>query len=147
MYLGIMSPKSARPPIHDEFTFDLGEDVTPDEAHAFTRFLNRPEGQAFLWRIAESLVQLRREKKRRRYQAAAGPVVDPTMLPFVLTVEEVAGLLRTTVDGVYARVERGQLTGVEGLLREGRKVLFHRDKLVRSLERPADGRARRGGRR
>jgi excisionase family DNA binding protein len=69
------------------------------------------------------------------------------MLPFVLTVEEVAGLLRTTVDGVYARVERGQLTGVEGLLREGRKVLFHRDKLVRSLERPADGRARRGGRR
>jgi excisionase family DNA binding protein len=142
-----MLPPSARPPIWDEFAVDLGEDVTPDEARAFVRLVNRPEGQAFLWKVAESLVQLRRAKKRRRLPAAAGPVIDPAGLPFLLTVQEAAGLLRTTVDGVYARIERGQLSGVEGLVREGRKVLFHRDKLVRSLERAGDGRATRGGRR
>src|SRR5262249_4749343 len=112
----------------------------------FTRLLNRPEGQAFLQKVAESLVQLRRATKRRRFQVAAGPVVDPTTLPFLLTAQEAAGILRTTVDGLYARVERGQLTGVEGLVREGRKVFFHRDRLLRSLERAGDGRAR-GGRR
>ncbi len=147
VYLESMLPKSARHSPWDEFTFELGEDVTPEEAHAFTRLLNRPEGQAFLSRIAESMVRLRRAKKRRRFQAPTGPVVDPSALPFLLTVEEAAGLLRTTVDGLYARVERGQLTGVEGLIREGRKVLFHRDRLLRSFERAADGRATRGGRR
>lgn len=142
-----MLPKLAHAPIWDSFVVDLGEDVTPEEARAFTRLVNRPEGQAFLWQLAESLVRLRRTKKRRRFHAPAEKVADPSALPFLLTVEEAAGLLRTSVDGVYARVERGQLTGVEGLVREGRKVLFHRDRLLRSLERAADGRATRGGRR
>lgn len=146
VYLGVMTPKRAPTPIWDEFTFDLGEDVTPEEAHAFTRLLNRPEGQAFLWSVAESLVQLRRSTKRRR-RSTNTPPTDPAALPLLLTAGEAAGLLRTTVEGVYARVERGQLTGAEGLVREGRKVLFHRDRLLRSLERAADGRATRGGRR
>jgi Helix-turn-helix domain len=71
-------------------------------------------------------------------------VVDLAGLNFILTPEEAAGLLRTTVSGIYARMARGQLTGAHGLIRQGRKVVFHRDKLVRSLERAADG---RGGRR
>jgi excisionase family DNA binding protein len=121
--------------------------VTSEEAETLTRLLNRPEGQAFLWKVAESLVQLRRIKKRRRFHASGGPVVDPSALPCLLTVEEAAGLLRTTVDGIYARVERGQITGGEGLVRDGRKVLFHRDRLLHSLERAGDGRATRGGRR
>ena len=146
VYLGDMLPPSARLPIWDDLTVDLGEDVTPEDAHAFVRLLNRPEGQAYLWKVAESLVRLRKTTKRRKFQPAKTPVVDPAALPF-LTVEEAAGLLRTTVDGVYARVDRGQLTGVERLVREGRKVLFHREKLLRSLERAADGRATRRGRR
>ena len=58
MYPESVLPKNARPSTWDEFTFDLGEDVTPEEAHAFARLLNRPEGQALLWKVAESLVQL-----------------------------------------------------------------------------------------
>jgi integrase len=104
-----MLPESAPPLIWDEFTFDFADDVTPEEAQVFAKLLNRPEGQAILWRIAESLIELRRKKKRRRFTPAKGPVSDPSAMPFLLTVEEVAGLLRTSVDGVYARVERGQL--------------------------------------
>ena len=61
-----MLPKLAHAPIWDSFVVDLGEDVTPEEVHAFARLVNRPEGHAFLWQLAESLVRLRRTKKRRR---------------------------------------------------------------------------------
>jgi hypothetical protein len=98
-----MLPESARPPIWDEFTLDLGDDVTREDADTFVRLLNRPEGQAYLWKVAESLVQLRRAKKRRKFHTPKTPAVDPSTLPYLLTVEEVAGLLRTTVDGIYAR--------------------------------------------
>ncbi|MEO7328126.1 MAG: hypothetical protein ABI193_06085, partial [Minicystis sp.] len=69
------------PPIWNELTFELGEDMTSGEARSFTRLLNQPEGQAFFWKIAESLVQLRRTTKRRRDVAPRSPVVDPTTLP------------------------------------------------------------------
>lgn len=46
---------------------------------------------------------------------------------FLLTVEEVADLLRTSAKAIYALVERGQ---VEGVVRLGRRVLFRRDVLL-----------------
>ncbi len=140
-----MKPKRAPSPVWEEITCDLGEDVTREEALTFTRLLNRAEGQAFLWRISESLVALRRHTKRRKPPELAAPVVDPSRLPFLLTVKEVAPLLRTTEEGIYTRVSRGQLTGVDGLLREGTKILFHRDRLLMSLERSGAG--ARGARR
>ncbi len=143
-----MVPKSAPVPIWDRFTVSVGEDVTEEEARVIARFLNSPSGQEYLHRVGESLARLRLATKRRRnWTTPTAPVVEPAILPFTLTVEEAAGLLRTSVDGVYARVQRGQLTGAEGLIRQGRKVTFHRDKLVRSLDRAADGRISRRGRR
>jgi hypothetical protein len=128
----------------DEFTFSI-DDATPEEARAFARLLNTPAGRAFLQRAAESLVALRRAKKRRRFRAPLPPVVDPAVLPFILNVAEAAALLRSTEDGIYARVERGELTRLEGLIREGKRIAFHRDRLVASLERGAES-PRRGRR-
>lgn len=48
-------------------------------------------------------------------------------LPRLLTVDEVASLLRTTKKAVYTMVERRQLPG---LLRLGRRVLFSQAALV-----------------
>jgi excisionase family DNA binding protein len=58
------------------------------------------------------------------------PVVDVAQLPFLLTVDEAASLLRTTRRAVYARADRGLLPGV---VRDGRRVLVRRDDLLRSL--------------
>jgi hypothetical protein len=69
-------------------------------------------------------------------------VVDPRTLPHLLNVTEAGKLLGCSADGVYARVARGQLTGVDGLVRTGRKIQFLRDKLLAALERIA----LRGGR-
>jgi excisionase family DNA binding protein len=55
-------------------------------------------------------------------------------LPIVLTIQEAAGVLRTSVGSMYQRISRGQLTKHDGLIRDGRKVLFHRDRLLRFLE-------------
>lgn len=57
---------------------------------------------------------------------------DGKDLPMLLTVAEVAALLRTTPDAIYARVERGRLTA--GLFRDGRKILFRRDALLAWIE-------------
>ena len=57
-------------------------------------------------------------------------VVDPTLLPYLLTADEVAALLRTTRKAVYARAERGLLPGI---VYDGRRVLVRRDVLLRSL--------------
>ena len=51
-------------------------------------------------------------------------------LPYLLTVAEVAELLRTTPKAVYTRVERGLLPGV---VRDGRRLLFLRDTLLASI--------------
>jgi excisionase family DNA binding protein len=47
--------------------------------------------------------------------------------PLLLTVEEVASLLRTTRKAIYSMIERGQLPGV---LRIGRRVLICRTDLL-----------------
>ena len=65
-----------------------------------------------------------------------------TDLPPLLTVDEVADVLRTTRKAIYARIERGLLPGA---IRDGRRLLVERDELLRSLsERRA---ASPGGRR
>jgi excisionase family DNA binding protein len=57
-------------------------------------------------------------------------VVDPSQLPFLLTADEAAALLRTTRRAIYARAERKLLPGV---VYDGRRVLIRRDDLLRSL--------------
>ena len=52
-------------------------------------------------------------------------------LPFLLTADDLAGLLRTTRRGVYAMTERGQLPGVT---RIGRRVLYRRDEVLSWLD-------------
>ena len=129
-----MSQSKTDDTIWDQFTFSI-DGATLEDARAFARLLNTPGGRAFLRRTAESLVALRRAMKRKRYRPPLAPVVDPAALPFVLTVAEAAALLRTSEDGIYARVERGELTRLEGLIREGKRIAFHRDRLVASLAR------------
>jgi excisionase family DNA binding protein len=51
--------------------------------------------------------------------------------PDLLTVDEVAGLLRTSRKAVYAMIERGQLPG---LRRIGRRVLISRTELLHWLD-------------
>jgi excisionase family DNA binding protein len=50
-----------------------------------------------------------------------------SVLPILLTSGEVADLLRTTRKAIYAMVERRQIPGV---VRLGRRVLFHERALV-----------------
>ncbi len=58
-------------------------------------------------------------------------MVEDDPLPFLLTADDLAVLLRTTRKGVYAMTERGQLPGV---IRIGRRVLFRRDELLNWLD-------------
>lgn len=60
------------------------------------------------------------------------PVSQPSLdKHLLLTVEEVAGLLRTTAKAIYAMVERGRLPGVRHV---GRRVLFSRPELLHFLD-------------
>ena len=52
-------------------------------------------------------------------------------LPDLLTAEEVAAWLKTTVRAVYAKAERGSLPGATRL---GRRLYFVRADLLRFLE-------------
>ena len=52
-------------------------------------------------------------------------------LPFLLTVDEAATLLRTTRRAIYMMLERGQLPGVT---RIGRRVLFRSADLLHWLD-------------
>jgi excisionase family DNA binding protein len=52
-------------------------------------------------------------------------------LPFLLTVDEVASMLRTTRTAVYAMAARGQLPGVTRL---GRRMLIRSGDLLRWLD-------------
>ncbi|KYF70799.1 helix-turn-helix domain-containing protein [Sorangium cellulosum] len=64
-------------------------------------------------------------------------------LPLLLTADEVATLLRTTRKAVYAMAERAALPGA---VRIGRRLLVHRDDLLRWLDErraPSPGRTRR----
>ena len=51
-------------------------------------------------------------------------------LPWLLTIDDVATLLRTTRKAIYAMVERGLLPGIT---RVGRRVLVRRDDLLEWL--------------
>ena len=53
--------------------------------------------------------------------------VNRDTLPLFLTVDETAHLLRTTLKGIYAMVERGLLPGVT---RIGRRVLVRSSDLL-----------------
>ena len=57
---------------------------------------------------------------------------DTRTLPVLLTIADVALLLRTTPKAVYAMVARHQLPGVT---RIGRRVLMRRDVLLDWLDR------------
>lgn len=52
-------------------------------------------------------------------------------LPELLTPKEVAAWLKTTVSAVYAKAERGTLSGAT---RIGRKLYFLRSELIKSVE-------------
>lgn len=58
-------------------------------------------------------------------------MLDLKKMPFLLTVKEVANLLRTSRKAVYSMVERGQLPGIT---RIGKRLLFRRDDLIEWLE-------------
>lgn len=57
---------------------------------------------------------------------------DVAEMPFLLTVEEAAELLRITPKAAYHRIARGQMPGV---VRDGRRVRVLRDVLIKSLTR------------
>lgn len=57
----------------------------------------------------------------------------------LLTVAEVAALLRTTPEAIYARVERGKAPA--GLFRDGRKILFRAADLRKSIGLDAEAAA------
>lgn len=48
-------------------------------------------------------------------------------LPYLMTVDDVAELLRTSRKAVYCKIERGLLPGV---VRDGRRVLLLRDDVL-----------------
>ena len=52
---------------------------------------------------------------------------EPSGWPFLLTVDEIAAVLRKSRKAVYAQIERGLLPGVH---RDGRRILIRRDDLV-----------------
>ena len=75
-------------------------------------------------------------------RAMTGPTTR-NELPLLLTADEAAALLRTTRKAVYAMAERAALPGA---VRIGRRLLVHRDDLLRWLDErraPSPGRTRR----
>lgn len=72
-------------------------------------------------------------------------ITDPKALPYFLTVDDVADLLRTTKRGVYCKHHRGLLAGA---VRNGMRLLFIRDRLLESLtESCASSQPRKRGKR
>jgi excisionase family DNA binding protein len=57
-------------------------------------------------------------------------VLDPSQLPYLLTADEAAALLRTSRGAIYARAARSLLPGA---MHDGRRLLVRRDELLRSL--------------
>jgi excisionase family DNA binding protein len=72
----------------------------------------------------------RRLKQIHRHDLVIDDALARPALPFLLTVEETADLLRTTRKGIYAMVERGQLPGVT---RIGKRLLVDRETLLEWL--------------
>jgi excisionase family DNA binding protein len=61
-------------------------------------------------------------------------------LPMFLTPDETASLLRTSRKAIYAMAERDQLPGV---VRLGRRLLFHREELLEWLRQKSASSPRR----
>jgi len=59
-------------------------------------------------------------------------ISDPTTIPCLLTVDEVADLLRISRDAAYQRICRGQIPGV---VRHRRRVGVVRDVLLNAVAR------------
>ena len=53
--------------------------------------------------------------------------VENSTPPFLMTVDETAVLLRTSRKAIYNMAERG---AIDGVVRIGRRLLFHRDDLL-----------------
>lgn len=70
---------------------------------------------------------------------AGGGLPDETpgtsALPLVLTVDELAALLRVDRKSVYSAIQRGEIPGVRRL---GRTVRLHRDTVLRWLSQGQD---------
>ena len=64
--------------------------------------------------------------------APARTIRRPSILPHLLTADELADLLRTTRKAIYAAVSRGQLPGV---VRLQRRVLFDEAEVVSWLSK------------
>jgi excisionase family DNA binding protein len=73
--------------------------------------------------------QTHRDSEQRPGSTASLSSLDA--LPPLLTIEEVAAVLRTSRKGVYAMAERKQLPGVT---RIGRRLLVRRDDLLSWLD-------------
>jgi excisionase family DNA binding protein len=58
----------------------------------------------------------------------------PPGMPVLLTVDEVASVIRKTPEALYAMVARGQLPGV---VRIGRRVLVRQSDLLKWLDQKA----------
>lgn len=77
-----------------------------------------------------SNVVIRHEPHRQVDRNRSTEVAFGESLPFFLTSDDTAALLRTSRKAVYSMIERGQLPGVT---RIGRRVLLRRDDLLEFL--------------
>jgi excisionase family DNA binding protein len=92
-------------------------------------FLTTPEVAAY--RRFKGTSALRKATPEGRVAPVGRRGGSPDELPFLLTADEAAVLLRTTRKAIYARAERGLLPGV---LRDGRRLLVRRDDLLSWLD-------------
>jgi excisionase family DNA binding protein len=74
------------------------------------------------------------ERRHKNPRLARHSTTDRELeaIPYMLTVADVAELLRTTPKAVYAMIDRGLLPGVTKV---GRRLLIRRDDLLQWLNR------------
>lgn len=74
------------------------------------------------------------ERRHKKPRLARPSTTDRELeaIPYMLTVADVADLLRTTPKAVYSMIDRGFLPGVT---RVGRRLLIRRDDLLQWLNR------------
>lgn len=120
------------------------ESISPDELSAANDSGEWPVRLAFR-SMDESIQFIRAAKLGSTKQSEAGaeapnrpaplpaPATNERQLPLFLTVEEAASILRlSNRKALYTKIERGQ---VEGVVRQGTKILFERDAFLRGLKR------------
>ncbi len=111
------------PPSPDVYCADCGNALTTNERGVETL-------RGLLAVLEQRGLPLPTPTRAAPAEASAGASNSP-----LLTVEEVAQLLRTTPKGVYAKVARSQLPGA---IRVGRALRFRRSDVVKLL---SEGRA------